>query len=269
MLTIRNVFIIFICVPMIFHKSVAQDHIVYGSQLERDVFNSVFFGKLEDTVGFMLASNHEINYALRDEFKKELSEFILPYKLKLTERSNKKLLLKRLSRKIGDKYLKRYQKLSSVYQTISVGQYDCLTSTVLYAYFLEKLQMDYSIWETNYHIYIVVHLNEADLLIEPTDPNFGVVSNKKAIAKRIEIYRQGNEKKVETFLSSFRIEQEVDFLQLVGLQYYNKAVMYFNNQKYNAAINSLNKSLIFYDCDRNRSFIKYSKEYALSETSIK
>lgn len=252
-----------------FQKSGAQDRITYGSQLEKDVFNSVIAGNFEDTLGIMLASNHDINYALRDELKKELSEFILPHTIKIKKKRNQKLLLKRLSRKIGDRYLKRYQKLSSFYQTVSEGQYDCLTSTVLYAYFLKKLQMDYSIWETNYHIYIVVHLSEGDILIEPTDPNFGVVSNKKTIAKNIEIYRQGNEKKVETFLSNLRIEQEVNFLQLVGLQYYNKAVMYFNNQKYNAAINSLNKSLIFYDCDRNRSFIKYSKEYALSETSIK
>jgi len=269
MLTYKKVLILIICTFLILTKSTAQSHIIFSGSLERNVFKEILEKKWVDTLGFMLSVDPTVDTILLEAVQVRLNEFVTPFLEKRKNNRNKKATIKKLSRKLGDKYLVHYSKFSNFYQTVSIGRYDCLTSTILYAYFLEKLQIDYSIWETNYHIYIIVHLPKEDILIEPTDPNYGVIVGEENIKTRIHAYKKGNEKRVDTFLANFRIQRKVNFQQLLALQYYNKAVNQFNQQDFNGAIDSIKKSIIVYDCDRNRGFINYSKQFVVKEQTFK
>ncbi|MEM1137025.1 MAG: hypothetical protein AAGI07_14405, partial [Bacteroidota bacterium] len=173
---------------------------------------------------------------------------------------NSMINLRRLNRKIAVSYLESYEQLSNFSETINNKKYDCLTSTLLYAYFLEKLGYKYTIRETNYHIYILVNLEKKQVLIEPTDPYHGFIWEKKYINKRIATYKASNHSENEGFLSKVNIDREVNLFQLAGLQYYNKAVKLFNMQRFEEAINSLKKSMMVYDCERNRMFMAFSLE---------
>ncbi len=269
MLTYNKVFILIISLCLSTSGSLAQGNITFSGKLEKNVFGEIILNRWQDTLAFMLSVDSSIDYMLKEAIKDQLHDFILPFKEKNEKKKNKRKLIRRLSRQVGEKYLKNYSKFSNFSQTVSHGKYDCLTSTILYSYIFEKLQLNYSIWETNYHIYLMVHLPKQDILIEPTDPVYGVICGEKNIKTRLEAYRKANEKKVDTFLAEYRIERKVNFKQLLALQYYNKAVDQFNHKDFKAAMNTIKKSILVYDCDRNRGFINYSKKFAISESMLK
>ena len=247
----------------------SQNQIFYHSSFEEEIFKSVIAGKFKDTLGFMLASNIENDQLSRETAEKELLEMIQPLQKRVNKGANEMVTLKKLNRKIAANYLKNYKKLSDFSDLIDEGTFDCLTSTLLYAYLLEKLGYKYNIKETNYHIYLVVNLEKKDVLIEPTDPNYGFIWEKKYVDKRIAKYRADNIKGKDDFLASVDIDRKINLFQLAGLQYYNLAVKQFNKQEFNQSINSLKKSMIVYDCDRNRILMDYSLEFMREVSSLK
>ena len=269
MLTYKKIFILIICLSLSTSSNYAQGNIKFSSNFEKNVFGEILLNRWQDTLAFMLSVDATIDNTLKEAIKIKLDDFIAPFYEKNERKKNKRMLIKKIGKNIGNEFLKNYAKFSNFYETASTGKYDCLTSTILYTYFFEKLDIEYSIWETNYHIYIIVHLPSEDILVEPTDPDYGVIWGKKNIAERIDTYRKSNEKEVDTFLADYRIEREVNFKQLLALQYYNKAVYQFNNKDFDGAMNTIKKSILVYDCDRNRGFINYSRQFAISERIFK
>lgn len=266
MLTTKNFFVLIVSLSLTICSCYSQRNITFYGELEKNVFEEVVLNRWQDTLAFMLSVDSGINYKKKEDIKIELDDFATSF---LNKKKYNRRIIQKLSKKVGDEYLKEYAKFSNFYETVSKGKYDCLTSTILYAYLFEKLNLDYSIRETNYHIFLIVHLENQDLLIEPTDPSYGVVWGEKRIDNRLNTYREANEKKVDTFLADYRIDREVNFKQLLALQYYNKAVDEFNNENFKAALNTIKKSILVYDCDRNRGFITYSSRFAVSNQVLK
>ncbi len=67
------------------------------------------------------------------------------------------------------KFLKKYSQYSDISQVFTTGKYDCLTATSIYSVVLDRLNFDYNIIETNYHIFIVVNTSHGEVLLETTD----------------------------------------------------------------------------------------------------
>ncbi|UZR92318.1 hypothetical protein [Chondrinema litorale] len=249
----------------------SQDLILYHSNYEERIFKELKNGKLTDTLGFMLASNVDFDAASKMMIEEQLMELIKPLVKRVEKEANSMRTLRKLNKTVASNYLKNYEKLSDFSEIVTTGTYDCLTSTLLYAYLLEKLGYNYSIKETNYHIYLVVNLENKDVLIEPTDPYYGFVWEKKYIEKRIANYRADNIKGEDDFLASLNLDKKINLLQLASLQYYNIAVKQFNNRHYERAVNSVKKSMMIYDCERNRLLLDYSMEFIpkLSSSTLK
>lgn len=160
--------------------------------------------------------------------------------------------------KARNKFLKRYSEFATFNETLGSGKYNCLTGTALYALLLDYFKIDYSIVETNYHIFLLAHTDEGTVLLEATDPARGFVSDSAEVEKRILQYkqnviqRQNDDKRYYEY--TFDLYKTVTLDQIKGLMHYNLSVDAYNQQNFESSIQHLSKALDFYNSPRISEF---------------
>jgi len=152
------------------------------------------------------------------------------------------------------RFLKTYTPYEPFGELFESGKYDCLTATSLYSILLNEFNFDYSIVETNYHIFILVNTRQGEVLLETTDRYDGFVQDKAEIEKRIGTYRQNSvassNVKSNYYLYSFDLYKKINSAQIAGLLHFNQAVKAFNNQDWRASAEQLDIARRTYDSQR-------------------
>lgn len=173
-----------------------------------------------------------------------------------TKRSKSDIhLLRKVFVETHKKFLKNYSQYADMNEIFSSGNYDCLTATSMYSIVLDRLDFDYSIIETNYHIFIVVNTSRGEVLLETTDPLNGFVTDSKMIDQRIGNYKQNtvaslpaNDKKF--YLYHLNLYHTLKQSELPGLLYFNKAVKAYNAGEWETCSNFLDKAQTIYNSPR-------------------
>jgi hypothetical protein len=143
-------------------------------------------------------------------------------------------------------------------ETINSGKYNCLTGTALYGVLLDYFDIEYSIIETNYHIFLLASTSEGTVLFEATDPVHGFVSDPDEVKNRILYYKQNviepetNNRKYYEY--TFELYKAVTLAQTKGLMYYNLSIDAYNRQNFESAIHHLAMALDLYNSPRMHEF---------------
>jgi hypothetical protein len=156
-------------------------------------------------------------------------------------------------------FLRRYDQYASFRSMLTKGTYNCLTGTALYALLLDHFGIDYSIIETNYHIFLIASTAEGKVLFEATDPIHGFVSNAAEIDKRIAFYKQNTlqastDDDKQYYEYTVNLYNPVTLDQLKGLLHYNISTEAYNQQNFQGAIDHLGMALDLYHSPRLREF---------------
>jgi hypothetical protein len=144
------------------------------------------------------------------------------------------------------------------------GKYDCLTGTALYAIILSELGVDYSIYEFDFHVFLVASVNGDSVLLESTDPYYGFVNRSDQISKHINQYLTGEESPQNSNAPvgsnghqySSHINNRITLNELAGLQYFNLAINAFNQGEVELASSLLNKANLLYPSQRIKEIQK-------------
>ncbi|MCB0602628.1 MAG: hypothetical protein KDC28_15430 [Saprospiraceae bacterium] len=156
------------------------------------------------------------------------------------------------------KYLKQYVPYSSVQQTLSVGAYDCVSGTALFATFLQALNVPFEIRETGYHVFVIAKLDDKFILLESTDPSAGFVEDQQAIIHQVQQYIFDG---LDAAMVSRPIHNTITLEQLEGLMFYNRALDYFQHHDREMAAFYLDYALARYDSPRIRAMSDLLKEH--------
>jgi len=153
------------------------------------------------------------------------------------------------------KFLKNYSQYSEMSEVFASGKYDCLTATSLYSVILDGLDFDYSIIETNYHIFIIVNTSHGEVLLETTDLWNGFVTDPKKIDQRIGNYKQNTIAALPTkdkkfYLYHLNLYHRIQQDQLPGLLYFNQAVKAYNAGNFEQCSTLLDKAQTIYNTPR-------------------
>ncbi len=156
------------------------------------------------------------------------------------------------------KFLKHYKQYCTFTELVDKGTYNCLTATALYALLLQHFNIDYTIVETNYHIFLLANTEQGTVLLETTDPLNGFISKASEIEKRISAYKQNELMKVEksktVYAYNFNLYHAVSLDEMLGLMYYNLAIEAYNNQEIQLAIAYLDHATLRYQSARIEEF---------------
>lgn len=174
-------------------------------------------------------------------WNQELLELTSKFASKKTRVKDPHFFLEGLFYRVHHKYLKNYSQYSSLTSLMENGNYDCVSGTALYAHLLGQLGFAYHIFETEYHIYLLVETKDGSVLIESTDPATGFVNLPRKIDERIRIYKSDGQG---------RHQGEIGLVELAGLQYYNLAIDAYNNHQPYEALKFLEEGLELYPSHR-------------------
>jgi hypothetical protein len=165
---------------------------------------------------------------------KNFSSFLQQLDKKKHAFKQEKDLVRYIFYKTHQKFLKNFQTESSFGELLTTGKYNCLTGTALYALLFEHFEINYSIIETNHHIFIIAKADGAEILIETTDPLEGFVDNPEKIQNRLNDYRNNVVPNAAQdgvrYEFSFNLWEAVTLEELTGLLYFNNAVKAYNQQ---------------------------------------
>ena len=190
-------------------------------------------------------------------YSEELAPFIRNMKNK--RGSSETAWLKKVYRETHQLFLKNYKQYASFEDIFSTGNYDCLTGTSLYALIFESLGVTYKIFETNYHVFILLQTSKGDVLIESTDPHNGFITNQQIVKLKLQEYQHLKaDELADSGKSSYNVKhkifRETNLHELVGLLNFNAAVFYFNEGNLIEASQSLAIANNYYRSERIEEF---------------
>ena len=189
-----------------------------------------------------------------DAIQQEMNEFTQIFIAKKAESKNEVRFLKSLVNKSHRRFLKHYKAYSQFNEVFELGNYDCLSGTAFFSVMLNRLGYSYKIIETNYHIFLLVHTNKGEILLETTDRLAGLKTNTKEISQTLAVYKQNRLSASITkgtyYLYQTQLFREVDALQLSGLLYFNQAVVAYNQHNWTLCSERLAKARTVYNNPR-------------------
>jgi len=185
-------------------------------------------------------------------FDKSFSDFLGSVK---SRNSSDKKLVKRLFVKAHADYLKNYKAYSQLDDVFEKGNFDCLSGTYFLAASLDTLGLNYKIFETNYHVFLMVETRRGEILVESTDRDNGLVMDKMMIKEKLAGYQEiRTSQSGEMYLSKLRMFREILPSQLPGLLYFNRAVETFNKNRFTESCLYLEQAWKIYDNPRIEAF---------------
>lgn len=162
--------------------------------------------------------------------------------------------LSKVFRKAHATFLKKYEAYSDFSSLPVDGRYDCLTATMLFSEVLTRLGYEFSMFETNHHIFMEVNTSDGLVLLESTDKVNGLVTDAAEIAKRKESYRTIVPTATDGSQVSYRFQcqlfQQVSPAHLTGLLYFNQAVKAYNRGDWLASARHLGEGYQAYPSQR-------------------
>jgi len=228
--------------------------IYFHSDLEREYITQFVNNSEYDLPSLYLMVDESLDQNQLASNKVIINEWVAYFKKKQQKFKNDRSFLSHLFYKVHRKVLKNYKQYTYFNETLSENTYDCLSATTLYATLLSKLDINFSIIETNYHIYLNVELHDnKTILLESTDPINGFIEDQSEIDERLKAYvKANNASNSKNGEYSFKesIHASVSSLELIGLQYYNASVKAFNAGDLYTATTLLEKGVIFYHSSR-------------------
>jgi hypothetical protein len=182
----------------------------------------------------------------------------------LDEKANKTndrlSLVRTIFQKSHQRLFKKYEQHSSFNTMLSEGKYDCVSGSAVLGLLLEKYGFDFDILETDYHVFIQVTIGGKPIILESTLPVGGMITTPSEVEKYLSSYLPKKESTIQNFNQRLAgpslgetensIFRNVNLKQLAGLQYYNDAIVHFNNQSYGQAVHQLSKAYLLYPSDR-------------------
>ena len=207
----------------------------------------------EDIFNLLVNVNPDISSEEILAIHEDLNDFIRKLHRKQKRYGSEERLVRFIFYKVHNRYLKYYRQHTDFYDMMDKSYYDCITGTALYALIFDALNIQYHIHELPYHVYMTVKVDDSqqDILLESTDGMAGFVNEPQEVASRIAAYQQGGEQGTADYYQyGFEINETISLEQLAGLNYYNEAVIYYNQQKLEQASDYLKKARSLYPAKR-------------------
>lgn len=257
----KDFLIIWILVPLTCFTANSQEgYGMFHSEFEQAAFSAA------DPFKILVASDPDTDHS---QYKDYLNDFQKLAK-KLQRKSKRWSELKLLEKTFFYTHRKKldwYSNYVTLPDVLNTGQYDCLTGTAFYALLLDELDITYTIYEFDFHVFLVAHTHDSDsVLFESTDPFYGFIRNSDEVAEYINSFINSENASYDdnrapigsnnTDQYSSRIFNRISLKELVGLQYFNLAIDAYNYGHLNEAQSMLKKANLLYPSRRIKEMKK-------------
>ncbi len=176
-------------------------------------------------------------------------------KIRARNYSNELQLLKKTLNGSHREFLKHYRAYSVVDDAFTSGNFDCLSGTLLLSFIFDGLHIKYKVYETNYHIFLIVQTSAGDAIVEVTDKIHGLITDQNEVESRLKLYKDFG-KGSALYLSQYSIFNQVNKEQMNGLMLFNRSVSKYLEKNFLESVLFLERAKVAYNSPRISAFSK-------------
>lgn len=255
---------LFLSVGFIFGQGKKTDLIKYSGDFEKNALQN---SKNNNALELLLAVSPEADKKQLTIVQTRINEFVQAIKAKNIVGDKK--LIKYIHDRTHKEFLKTYKEISQFNRIFQDGQYNCVSSTSLFALIFDELSIPYIIKELPTHVYLVAYPLTSGIVVEATAPKNGyyMASNfqiqkgvdyllNKELTTVQEIESKGAQLVYNNY---FYNNNTVNLKQTAGLQYYNETLVCLRNEDNVAAFHAICKATALYPSKQ----LEFLKQYIL------
>lgn len=260
---------ILVSMPVKASDSIIVKTPVYYSTFEKNNFDSYINGSKTDFLNLALSLDTTQTEQKKEQIRSLINNYINGITPKLSITKNEQKKIKTIFSTANQQFFKKYNLDISFDKLFSTGEFNCLSGTIFYALVLQQLNIPFMIKEAPTHVYILAYPSTFSLLVESTDPGMRYYIPDERFKKdyvnflvesKIVTKDDLRSKDQETlFNENYYSNKEIKLNELIGLEYYNSGIEYFNEKNYKKAVHQFEKAYILYPSDR----VRYMLEGAL------
>lgn len=161
----------------------------------------------------------------------------------------------------------RYKQYTLDQDALNEGLYDCVSGSLILAALLDHFDISYEIVETSFHVFLEVMVEGNHLLLEVTDPRSGLIVIPEDKERYLSTYAEelGDARHwqvgyKESPDSLFTVYRKISLRNLMGLQYFNQSIRYFNEGNPLAAYQFSVTALKYHNSERIEEFSRFLKQ---------
>jgi len=227
----------------------------FHSEFEKEAIHNYVLNK-KDTLNLFLSIDSGMTIEVAQKYN-------AAYRTMISELLEKKIDSKKVNKRVRksfallhSRYLRKYNEIEFLPVLFQKGNYNCVTSSILYSMVFEELNIPYKVQATKNHVYLVANPGPNSIVVETTNPKMDkpqfikeykrdYVSHLKAI-KLVSEQEYKSKSVDEIFEEKINKVWPADFDNLVGFQYYNLALVKFSNNEVEKSYELFQKAYFFY-----------------------
>ena len=209
-----------------------------------------------DTINLFLAIDENITEKEATESRNTYLSIFKDLEAKKIESKNITKRIKQSYADVHKRFLKKYNDNEYFPEIFQTGTYNCVSASMLYAMVFSNINIPYKVKASSDHVYLVANPGANSIVIETTNPGFEQkifngdfkqqYVNYLRSSKLLSETEYKNKSIEEIFEENFKQVRDVEFNNLPGLQYYNKALTKLQNNQTEQALKLCQKAYFFY-----------------------
>ena len=252
--------------------------ITHTTKFEAQVVNRYIESRIPEYFKLFLAPSEDIDSVKAEKY---LNTFNIFYENLTSGKFLKfkpKRKIKTIYRTVHNKFLKKYELLTTFDKIFKNGEYNCVTASALYGVILHRLNIPFFIIETPIHVYIVSYPDKNRIKIESGGPYAGYFVYTQSLKRDyIEYYKRfrfideeeySNSTIDDLFDKYYFSGNKISLEELIGIHYLNISVYNYLENKPDKGYNFLEKAYLFNPSEGTRillfNYLNYmvtSQEY--------
>ncbi len=251
------------------------DELTFHSDFERESFERFILSAKKDYAAMFFAINEDVKSEDFEKVQRSIQSEIVKYDSPSYKKMKEAKRMKKILKEIHDDYFKKYEELTYFDKIFSIGVFNCVSASALYAIVFEGLDIPYSIKISLNHVYLIAYPSTNSIMVETTNPMEGYYvynqhfkGNYVDYLKTIKLISEEeykNKTTEELFEEYFYRETDIDIQELIGIQYSNKGLAFLNEEKFEEAFQAFEKTYFLFPSERNGYYLLLSNALTLND----
>lgn len=224
-----------------------------------------------------LAIDTNINSQQVQSYRQIFYDFVEELKKAQKDYDSELAFVKHIRKQVHKKFLINYAAYQTFSNIFTQKQYDCLTGSIFFAEIFENTGIAYNFQVAPHHVYLKVFPDDQAIILETTDPAWGIKDEKDDIQAFKNKYRNEMSDNYEKILKAsgyytdgqdFHVIKDGRKSTMCAYLYYNFAINAFNRKDFKSTIEILERGLAYDDAPRMIGLLLIAIQYQLKDDNL-
>jgi len=247
-------FLTFITFPAVLFADtiVSFTDLHFHSDMEKEEFLKINDGSEPDYFALFLSANKEITKDDCNQYKERINSILIPFQKKSFKKLKEKKKISKVYDRVQDQLMDKYIEEALYSDLFSKGEYQCVTSSMLFTRVFEQLNIPYEIEVEPRHVYLIAYPQTSKIIVQTTNPKKGVFIYESGFKNNFIEYMRKNKliskdeyenKSVDDLFTEYYLKTEVaDLKVLASIQYSNIAIQKLRDSKITESFHNMLKA---------------------------